>query len=260
MRSHLAVLLVFACLGCQKGAAGGDRPKADEAVVETPRGGQGDVGSPKPSEPTGAAPALPPAADGAQICSSEGLGAVLRLACSGGGRQLVNAFAERAERALPAPDHRRLVEIAKTLPDARSSEAFQAAAVSTYRNLLEQHVTRMYADPAKGEALGAKWSRWEDFSRQGLGKLWSEMRMDEGMHFNALNGLLSFQVTMTSLSGTDESYVQTMQDFPDMGREEIDAGRARTLGDALGQVAFGMKSTRYDAPEVAAVMLGLSAD
>jgi hypothetical protein len=201
---------------------------------------------------TSPAPAKNPA-----LCREAGLGLVPALACKGGGRQLMHGFATgAADRLFPAATRRRLLGLTNTFPDARGSEAFRAAALQTHRTLVRKHLVRMYTDPRVGATRGRRWRTWSDFSHAGLGKLWSELRMEEGLHFNARNGLVLFQVTMRTVSGSDRSYARTMRDFPGTTRRAIDAGRARSLGEALGQVAFAMENTQFKLGEVALLMLG----
>jgi hypothetical protein len=47
-----------------------------------------------------------------------------------------------------------------------------------------------------------------------------------------------------------------VNDFPGTTRAKIDADRASNLGDALGQLAFGMKETQYKAQDVEKLMVG----
>jgi hypothetical protein len=106
---------------------------------------------------------------------------------------------------LSKPTADALRALAERRPNARANPKLADAALTTYQTLLREHVERMYSDAATGKKSGQRWKNWQDFSRPGLGKLWSEMRMDPEMHYNAQNGLLSFHVTMTNVSGSERS-------------------------------------------------------
>ncbi|MEZ4319785.1 MAG: hypothetical protein R3F61_19885 [Myxococcota bacterium] len=233
------VAMVALVLGC---AGGGDPegraivvPELDEpqaAAVEPPD-------APRPSVTSWPAECEAPA------------GAVVVLACAGGGRDLVDAFLEQYGRPFGSGSAH-LSGLADRLPPADVGPGLAPAMDGVFEHLV-QEAADLYPegsdDPAKPQL--ARWTIEGDPDGRAIYTL---LRESPALHYNAANGLLSLDVSRSDARDPN----RRARTLGDLGADAATADRylATSVGKALGDVAIAMAGTRYGEPRMSASMAG----